>query len=484
MTQRVLILSTSAGSGHKSAAAALEKVFRQSPHVGEVANLDALEHTNELYRTFYSDLYLRLVKESPQLVGWWYEASDAPWKTDAFRLLLDRINADPLSRFIHEFQPDIAVCTHFMPAGIIAQLLAEQSIATRLAIVTTDYDFHSMWLSPRFNRYFVALEETRVHLRALGLPGDRVTVSGIPVNPVFEQPVDRAEVLARYKLRPDLPILLASAGAVGGGPARDVIKQLLQLQTPVQVVAICGHNEELRADLIELVAAQIDRFRILGFSDDMPALMKIAALFIGKPGGLTSAEAMAAELPMVIIAPIPGQEERNSDHLLEKGVAIRCNELTTMSHKIDRLLENPERLAQMRRNAAALGRPDAARVVVETLLREADEPVTIDVGMQTRMARQGKSAPRIERPPLTDAERYIISDWQSGAPIGEISGADMRLLLEHLVRESRTDDDFYINQATLRMLAEHGASAPLLDVLRRALNGRDECDIRWSRQQG
>jgi len=387
MTQRVLILSTSAGSGHKSAAAALEKAFRQSSQVGEVTNIDALEHTNELYRSFYSDLYLRLVKESPQIVGWWYNASDAPWKTDAFRLLLDRINADPLARYIREFRPQIAVCTHFMPAGIIAQLLGEGVIDTRLAIVTTDYDFHSMWLSPRFNRYFVALEETRVHLTALGLPPDRITVSGIPVDPIFEESIDPNAVLARYKLRPDLPVLLASAGAVGGGPARDVIEQLLQLQTPVQVVTICGHNEKLRADLIELVAPHIDRFRILGFSDDMPALMKIATLFIGKPGGLTSAEAMAAALPMVIVAPIPGQEERNSDHLLEKGVALRCNQLTTIAYKIDQLLQNPERLARARENARALGRPDAARTIVDTLMHVDDEPVAIDEQLQARMRR-------------------------------------------------------------------------------------------------
>jgi len=277
VNHRVLILSTSAGSGHKAAAAALEKVFQRSPQVEELVNLDALERTNELYRAFYSDLYLRLVQERPQLVGWWYQASDEPWKTDTFRLLFDRINADPLTRFIREFRPTITVCTHFMPAGIVAQLLAEDAIDTRLAIVTTDYDFHSMWLSPRFNRYFVALEETKVHLMALGLPEDRITVSGIPVDPAFEAPINRDDVLAHYHLQPDLPVILVSAGAAGIGPARDVVQQIMTMKTPSQVIVVCGRNEELRKELIELTEPQAKRFRVLGFTDDMPSLMKIGS---------------------------------------------------------------------------------------------------------------------------------------------------------------------------------------------------------------
>src|SRR6266576_1791677 len=96
--------------------------------------------------------------------------------------------------------------------------------------------------------------------------------------------------------------------------------------------------------------------------------MKTSDLFIGKPGGLTTAEALACGLPMVIVSPIPGQEERNSDHLLEDGVAVKCNEMTTIPYKIDSLLEDPMRLEAMRRRAFVLGRPHAARTIVETVV--------------------------------------------------------------------------------------------------------------------
>jgi processive 1,2-diacylglycerol beta-glucosyltransferase len=111
-------------------------------------------------------------------------------------------------------------------------------------------------------------------------------------------------------------------------------------------------------------------FRVLGYTNEMHRWMQMSDLFIGKPGGLTTAECLASGLPMVIVSPIPGQEDRNSDHLLEKGIAIKCNEFTTLPYKIDGLFSEPGRLETMRRNALAFGRPHAAMTIADTLLRQ------------------------------------------------------------------------------------------------------------------
>ncbi len=391
MGKKVLLLSTSAGSGHKAAAAALHAALETSHEVYQIVNQDALELTNAAFRSFYADLYLKLVKENPLFVGWWYRSSDEPFKTDSMRLLLDRLSAEPLVRFIRELNPDITVCTHFMPAGIVAQMLARNKLRTTLSIVTTDYDFHSMWLSAAFNRYFVALPETRAHLVALGLPAERITVSGIPVHPRFATPIDRAATLARHGLCDDMPIVLASAGAVGGGPWLAIVTQLLQLSAPAQIVVVCGRNEALRHELLALTASQRERFSILGYADDMAELMKVAALFIGKPGGLTASEAMACGLPMAIVDPIPGQEERNADHLLEQGVAIRCNIMQTLAFKIDALLGDAARLALMRANATRLGRPGAAHEIARAILDERGSPLTIDAELQQQIVAASRS---------------------------------------------------------------------------------------------
>ena len=386
MKKRVLILSASAGTGHVRAADALAKSFAAQPGVEAVEHLDALNYTNKLFHDFYSKLYIQLVKTAPEVLGWAYKASDEPWKTDAMRLRLDRLQARKLVQFIRRFQPDIVICTHFMPTGIIAHLIEKGVIQTHLSVVVTDMDMHAMWLSRTFHRYFVALEETKAHLLALGLPAERITVSGIPVDPVFAESVDRVALRKTLGLALDRFTLLFSAGAYGVSPAEFVVTRIQQMRHRVQTIVICGKNSDLFTRVQDMVGVDNPDFKILGYTRQMHDLMKISDLYLGKPGGLTTSEALACGLPMAILSPIPGQEERNSDHLLEEGVAIKCNEMTTIAYKIDALLDDPTRLESMRRRAFQMGRPHAAQTIVQTLLEDTLPPLRIDALERERIA--------------------------------------------------------------------------------------------------
>jgi processive 1,2-diacylglycerol beta-glucosyltransferase len=257
-----------------------------------------------------------------------------------------------------------------MPAGIISHLVETKRLRTHLAVVVTDFDCHAMWLSRAFHRYFVAIDEAKAHLKALGLPAHRITVSGIPIDPSFCTRIQRAAARERYGLDPAKTTLLLSAGALGLGPVEHIVAQFKQLRHDVQTVITCGRDAALQQRVSDLVRGGPSRFHVLGYCDRMAELMQMADLFIGKPGGMTVAEALACGLPMVIFSPIPGQEERNSDHLLEQGAAIKCNDLTTIPYKIDLLLDEPERLRSMRQQALRLARPAAARTIVETLLQD------------------------------------------------------------------------------------------------------------------
>jgi processive 1,2-diacylglycerol beta-glucosyltransferase len=367
--RRVLILSASAGTGHVRAAEALEKVFR------EVRNVDALRFTNRLFRDFYSKLYIQLVQRAPTILGIVYNTMDEPWKTDRMRLMLDRLNTGPLERFIAKYKPDITVCTHFLPAEIISYLISKGKLDARLSIVVTDFDVHAMWLCKTFHRYFVALEESKIHLEVLGLPGNHITVSGIPIDPAFEAATNRAELRQKAGFDPNRPLFLISGGALGVSPAAGVLDSLARLKQPAQAIVVCGKNAEMKAEM-EQRAQAVEAanpglsFRVMGYTDEMHRWMQMSDLFIGKPGGLTTAECLASGLPMVIVAPIPGQEDRNSDHLLEKGIAMKCNEFTTLPYKIDGLFSNPAQLEAMRQKALAYGRPQAAATIVDTLLHE------------------------------------------------------------------------------------------------------------------
>lgn len=481
MPPRVLILSVSAGAGHKAAAAALEEQFIATGRCAEVRNIDALDFTSDIYRTLFSDLYFSLVKQVPWLVGLQYKANDLPFDEPQILRLVDRLNAEPLVKLIDQYDPDITICTHFLPAKIISLLIARKELHTRLSVVTTDYDFQGIWLSSLFNRYFVAIDETRAHMVGLGLPNERITVSGIPVSPAFSVPIDCAATLAQYQLRPDLPTLLISAGAAGGGYARDIVSQVMSLGNPFQAVVVCGSNSELRDDISAMVASQPERFRVLGYTNDMPNLLRIASLFVGKPGGLSCSECMAAGLPMFIINPIPGQEERNSDHLLEAGAAVRCNYRTTIGYKIGSLLDDPERLKRMCEAAHRLGRPDAAQVIVEMALNDQSDPLEISEVAQKQIlaaAKYGSS----EIVDDSQIHPILLYHDQSGRLVNAITEDQLAQLGQYLVLERPGDDNYFFTIETIELLRERGIDPELLRPIETIVRVQGEATIRWTRR--
>lgn len=378
MGKRVLILSASVGSGHVKAADALARAMRARSDVDEVLSDDSLDHTNVLHKQFYSTLYKKLSAMLPEFLGWWYETSDDPWVADKGRLLIDLPQALPLINLVREFKPDIILCTHFMPAGVISWLIANGKLEARLGVVITDFHFHAFWITRAFNWYFVAQEDDKIHMEALGLPSDRIEVTGIPVEPEFGAPVDVNAVLERHGLQPGRPTLLVAGGALGMSPATAVVRQLLQLDRDFQAIIVCGKNEEMQNEIVDLLKDRPADFRVFGYTKEMSDFMSVATILLSKPGGMTTAEAVACGLPMMILDPIGGQEERNADVLLEAGAAVKCTEVTLVAHKLRRLLDDPERLKQMSQNARSLGRPNAAAEISRIVLEEPDRrPVVI-----------------------------------------------------------------------------------------------------------
>jgi processive 1,2-diacylglycerol beta-glucosyltransferase len=375
MLRKVLLLSASAGAGHVRAAEAIEKAFKQrKDHDGvEVHHFDVLNYTNKLFRHLYSKAYIDLVNKMPEVPGWVYDKLDKPWKNERRRLALDKLNTRPFVKLLREYQPDLIVCTHFLPAEIVSWLKAKERLASRQVIIVTDFDVHAMWLVHHYERYFVALDEARVYLEALGIPPERITVNGIPIDPVFAIKKDKQEMRAKHGLAPDRSTILLSAGGFGVGSVDALVQSLLPLQQRAQIIAICGRNEELKERLTKLAARIKPDASVLlkpfGYTREMDELMTASDLVLGKPGGLTTSEALAKGLVFVIVNPIPGQEERNSDHLLEGAAAIRCNNLPTLSYKLDRLLSDPQRFKSMQANARRMGHPNAAKEIVEQISR-------------------------------------------------------------------------------------------------------------------
>lgn len=326
--------------------------------------MDVLEHFPRPFQMLYRDAYLEMVGKAPELFEWIYELTDKPFAADLLRIAFEEASAIEFFSEMEEFQPDLVLCTHFLPSTLLALRRKKKLFKATILTVVTDFDVHGMWLATPSDHYFVAVDEARSYLESFAIARELITVSGIPTDPVFSQSKDRAELARKHNLRPDLPTLLISSGGFGVTNVTEILDALSRMSTEVQVVTACGRNAELKKNLEAYAREHPERhLHAIGFTREIDEFMELADLMVGKPGGLTTWESFQKGLAWVVVNPIPGQEERNTYHLLEEGVGIWCYEPRTLAFKLEQLLADPERLGAMQSNARRMARPDAGHVI-------------------------------------------------------------------------------------------------------------------------
>jgi processive 1,2-diacylglycerol beta-glucosyltransferase len=399
---RILILTASVGAGHIRAAEAVELALRQLAPDAVVRNVDLMTCATAGFRRLYSRAYLDLVSKAPHLLGYFYDLSDRPFSAkragDQFRLLVERANLARLNPILAGQGSggekiatkkskatsagwDIVVNTHFLPAEIISGLRRRKKWPLNPTTgrpvpqftVVTDFDAHGLWANDPTDRYFVATEEAAISLGRWGVPREIVTITGIPIDPVFAQPKDPAACRDKHQLYQDRPVVLLLAGGFGVGPIAQLFEAALKVERPIHLAVVCGRNETLQKSLARLKPPARHKATVIGFTREMDELLAAADLVVSKPGGLTTSEILARGAAMAIVNPIPGQESRNSDYLLEHGAAIKINSAAVLPYKLGQLLDDAAgaggaKLAALRANAQALGHPRAAFDVTEAVL--------------------------------------------------------------------------------------------------------------------
>jgi processive 1,2-diacylglycerol beta-glucosyltransferase len=376
MLKKVLILSASSGYGHIQAAHAIEQAFAEMRPDVHVQHLDILGYSTTIFRAISSKIYIDMVNKSPRMLNRLTNVCNRPWKNEGLWAAFYKLNCLPLISKIKNYQPDMVVNTHFVPARIISSLNENKSLHTPQVIVVTDFDVHSNWLCRQFGHYFVALKQTGMQMEQLGIPSEKITVSGIPIHPNFAQHKDKALMRDKYNLKQDRTTVLISSGGFGVGPMEQLVTSLFHLKHEVQVIVICGKNERLKSRLESLIAQQtFDEhvsFKVVGYTTDMDEYMVAADILVGKAGGLTISEGLSRGLMMVIIGSLPVWEERNADILVTADAAIRCKDIPSLADQIDQLLDNPARQNLMQENARRFARPRATYDIVKKLFASTD----------------------------------------------------------------------------------------------------------------
>lgn len=378
--KKILLLSVSAGAGHMRAAEAIRAFADTHPAGIDATHLDVMDFVSAGFRKLYTDLYIKLVSSQPALWGYLYQKTDeaAPSAlSQKIRRAVERLNCRPLLAEIKRQRPDAIICTHFLPAELLSRELGKGRVDVPVWVQVTDFDLHSMWIVPNMRGYFAANEEIAWRMRERGLAAEAVHVSGIPVMPAFGKPLDRAACAAEFGIDPQRKTFLMMSGGAGLGGLDTLAERLLAMDGDFQLIALAGKNQAMLEALQRVAQRHPGRLFPQGFTHQVERLMACADLVITKPGGLTTSECLAMQLPMIVNSPIPGQEERNADFLLEQGVALKAIDDAALEFRIQALLTEPDRLAAMRRKIAPLGRPYAGQFVLDRVL---------DIGAQARAA--------------------------------------------------------------------------------------------------
>jgi processive 1,2-diacylglycerol beta-glucosyltransferase len=368
---RILIISASAGAGHTRAGNALAEAARAIHPDAEVSHVDILAFTAKAYRRAYATGYLTMVNEVPALWGYLYSASDHVKERkvrDKLVRFFDRIEFAAFRDHLRSWRPDVILATHFLPCQVLAPYRQKGEETWPIGVALTDFDAHAFWVQPTADRFFVASPEVRAVLAGRGIPAERIEVTGIPIAAAFSAPPERAAAREQLGLAADVPTVLVTAGGAGVGAFEVGVQAVLDCG-PVQVLAVAGRNEALRERLATLPVPPGSSVRAFGFVTNIEQLMAAADLAVAKSGGLTTSECLALGLPMVVRDPIPGQEERNADFVIEAGAGVKAHGIDSLRFKVRELLADPTRLARMRKAARAVGHPQAATSIVRAIPR-------------------------------------------------------------------------------------------------------------------
>jgi processive 1,2-diacylglycerol beta-glucosyltransferase len=375
LTPRILIVSVKAGAGHLKAAEAVEAAFMKYQPGVITRNLDLLDYSNELIKYLYGKMYLDVVKAIPELYAYSYKHYESSKKFIKPRFMIDKFNFSEFFGMIEDFNPDIVIATHFISEAVSENYRRKKNKRFKIAVTLTDYEFHPVWLVPNVDLYFTATEEVGCGLLFYGIPPQNIVTSGIPIHPKFSEEKNREELLAKYGLSNQSPVILISAGSFGVTPLAEVIWDFRVIKDEFQIIVVCGNNAELRKELEIKQKSEPRLKKVFGFVDFMDELMAISNLLITKPGGITVSESVTLGVPMIFIEPIPGQEEANADYLVEQGVGVKARNLPILLYKLGLLIRNPGKLADMSKRAKAISRPYAAKTITEETIKLGTHPV-------------------------------------------------------------------------------------------------------------
>ena len=355
-------------SGHRQATVAIQQALRQLDPQIEAPAINGFGYMYPVLEKIVNKAYLSVIKRTPKVWDYIYDNPKIVKSSQSIQNFLHKTSHAKIGKLIQRYRPQAIVCTQAFPCGMVADYKISHNLDVLLIGVLTDFSPHSYWINEGVDYYVVPSEEVKDRLVVKGVASERVLVYGIPLRPKFTEPVDRKAIAERVGLDPEVPTILVMGGGQGLGPIKKIVKSLGKMNLYVQIIVLSGVNKKILNSLRRYAAKADKKILIFEFVNNVEELMELATLIITKPGGMTTAESLTKGLPMVIVNPIPGQEMRNADFLIQKGIGVRLYDVDDVGEEVEMLLCSPERLATMRKAALAHAKPHASLDIARLIL--------------------------------------------------------------------------------------------------------------------
>ncbi|ADU29004.1 MGDG synthase family glycosyltransferase [Evansella cellulosilytica] len=359
---KVLILTSKFGNGHIQVAKTLEQELQ---HMGaSVVVKDLFHETNPKVNEWTKRLYLKSYTTSGrQLYRLFYYSSKLLSKRKSFKSF--KYGITKLKQIIEEEKPDLIINT--FPSFAAPILSRGSQIATYNVI--TDYCLHHSWIHSNIKKYYVATKQLKEELEHANVPGQKVAVSGIPVNRQFDENYNIQHLVLKYRLSPTKQTVLIVAGAFGVSQEISEICNLLKDEPHIQLIVVCGKNEELYQSLVYNFHS-FDHIKVYGYVNVMAELLSLSSCVITKAGGIILTEAMAMQTPIVLLRATPGQERENATYFQKQGSAIMCDTIDKLVHETKGLIRNKQKQSEMKSAINKMHIPNSSMKICNDIMHD------------------------------------------------------------------------------------------------------------------
>ncbi len=355
---KVLIVSVTAGYGHHASAKA---VSDRLEHCGaSVSTVDLFRYISRLLYDTIDKGYLLSTKYAPRPYGQVYSALET--NRTLRRLSIANIAADLIANrflsFLENFRPDVIVCTHVFAAMIMDELKSRGRLSAVTVGIITDFTVHPFWDDvPNVEYIVVASELLTMRAKRHNIDPSRILPFGIPVQAKFTTRLDRADCRRELGIPEDKNTVLIMGGSMGHGHIEKLVMDIHASGLGLTMLCVCGNNRKLFSRL----SAYQDRLpiRVFGFVDNVDVMMEASDCIVTKPGGLTVTEALCKKLPMILVDPLPGQEERNTEFLLNNGVAMSVTKSFPIGEAVFYMFNNKNRLLSLKEALQTVSKPSS-----------------------------------------------------------------------------------------------------------------------------